>query len=101
MNVYEGKMLNNKSQYIDLAAGSDRKTDNTETKYKPETRTVYLSGKNLRLFRNRKRGIPLHKGDHQSPPLGIPRLLKILFYGLSFGLVVSGAVMMIGKKEGE
>ncbi len=94
-------MLNKKSQYIDLAVRPDRITDSAEKKYTPETRTVYLSGKRLRLFRNRTRGITLQKGDQRSPILGIPRFLKILFYGLSFGLVVSGVIMIIGKREGE
>ena len=91
----------NKSQYIDLVDGPDRITDNAEPRYKPETRTVYLSGNCLRLFRNRSRGIKLQEGDQRPPIQGMPKFLKILFYGLSFALVVSGAIIMVGKSRGK
>ena len=96
-------MLNEKSQYINLTSGSTAITDNTERKYIPETRTVYLSGKLRRLFEDRTKGIPIHEsgGQQRTPILDLKRLLKILLYGLGFGLVVTGGGFLFDKREGE
>lgn len=96
-------MLNGKSQYINLASGSTSFADNTERKYFPETRTVYLSGKLRRLFEDRTKGIPILErgGQQRTPILDLQRLLKSMLYGLGIGLVVTGGVFLFDKKEGE
>jgi len=96
-------MLNEKSQYINLTSRSTTIADNAERKYFPETRTVYLSGKLRRLFEDRTKGIPILEsgGLQRTPILDLKRLLKILLYGLSFGLVVTGGVFLFDKRDGE
>ena len=96
-------MLNEKSQYINLTSGSTTIADNAERKYIPETRTVYLSGKLRRLFEDRTKGIPILEsgGQQRTPILDLKRLLKILLYGLGFGLVVTGGVFLFDKRDGE
>lgn len=96
-------MLNAKSQYINLTSGSTTIADNAERKYIPETRTVYLSGKLRRLFEDRTKGIPILEsgGQQRTPILDLKRLLKILLYGLGFGLVVTGGVFLFDKRDGE
>jgi len=96
-------MLNGKSQYINLTSGSTTIADNAERKYIPEIRTVYLSGKLRRLFENRTKGIPILEsgGQQRTPILDLKRLLKILLYGLGFGLVVTGVVFLFDKRDGE
>jgi len=96
-------MLNAKSQYINLTSGSTTIADNAERKYIPETRTVYLSGKLRRLFEDRTKGIPILEsgGQQRTPILDLKRLLKILLYGLGFGLVVTGGVFLFEKRDGE
>jgi hypothetical protein len=96
-------MLNEKSQYINLTSGSTAIADNAERKYIPEIRTVYMSGKLRRLFEDRSKGIPILEsgGQQRTPILDLKRLLKILLYGLGFGLVVTGGVFLFDKREGE
>ncbi len=96
-------MLNAKSRYINLTSGSTTIADNAERKYIPETRTVYLSGKLRRLFEDRTKGIPILEsgGQQRTPILDLKRLLKILLYGLGFGLVVTGGVFLFDKRDGE
>ena len=93
-------MLNAKSQYINLTSGSTTIADNAERKYIPETRTVYLSGKLRRLFDDRTKGISILEsgGQQRTPILDLKRLLKILLYGLGFGLVVTGGVFLFDKR---
>ncbi len=96
-------MLNEKSQYINLTSGSTAITDNAERKYIPETRTVYLSGKLRRLFEDRTKGIPILEsgGQQRTPILDLKRFLKYLLYGLGIGLVVTGGVFLLDKRDGE
>ena len=96
-------MLNGKSQYINLTSGYTMIADNAERKYFPETRTVYLSGKLRRLFEDRTKGIPILEmgGRQRTPILDLKRLLKILLYGLGFGLIVTGGVFLQDKNDGE
>ena len=96
-------MLNGKRQYINLASGTTSFADNTERKYFPETRTVYLSGKLRRLFEDRTKGIPILEsgGQQRTPILDLKRILKILLYGLGFGLFVTGGVFLFDKRGGE
>ncbi len=96
-------MLNAKSRYINLTSGSTTIADNAERKYIPETRTVYLSGKLRRLFEDRTKGIPILEsgGQQRTPILDLKRLLKILLYGLGFGLIVTGGVFLFDKRDGE
>ena len=93
-------MFNGKGQYINLTSGSATIADNPERKYIPETRTVYLSGKLRRLFEDRIKGIPILESGRQTrtPLLNLKRLLKILLYGLGFGLIVSGGIFLFEKR---
>ena len=93
-------MFNGKGQYINLTSGSAVIADIAERKYIPETRTVYLSGKLRRLFEDRVKGIPILEsgGQKRTPLLDLKRLLKILMYGLGFGLIVGGGIFLFEKR---
>jgi hypothetical protein len=103
MDEKEGKMNTKTGQYIELQPGEQAAADIAEKKYKPETRTVHLSGKGRKRLMDLRRGIPiLESGREQlTPVLDLKRLLKGLLYGLSSVLALTGLVIMIGKNKGE
>lgn len=96
-------MSKNTSQYIGLQQGENTAADIAEREYKPETRTVHLSGRCRRLINLRRDGIPiLESGREQlTPLLDLKTLRKGLLYGLSSLLAVVGLILMIGKNKGE
>jgi hypothetical protein len=96
-------MLNMKSQYVNLGSGPNKIADNSERKYVPEIRTVYLSGRPRRLFEENPQGIPILESGREgrTPILDHKRILNFLLYGLGFGLVVTGAVFLFDKRRGE
>ena len=96
-------MLNMKSQYINLDPDPIRNADAAERKYFPETRKVHLSGKLRKLFRDRANGITIMKSDRASrtPIFDLKRIFRLLLYGLGFGVVLTGVVFLIDKRDGE
>lgn len=103
MHELEGKMATKTSQYIELQIGGQMAADIAEKKYKPETRTVQLSGKGRRRIMDRRGGIPILESGRQqrTPILDLKNLLKGLLYGLSSVLALTGLVIIIGKNRGE
>ena len=99
----EGKMTTKTSRYIELQTGEHNAADIAEKKYKPEIRTVHLSGRGRRWIMDRRGGIPiLESGCQQRTPiLDLKQLLKGLLYGLSSVLALTGLVIIIGKNRGE
>ncbi len=96
-------MATKTSQYIELQTGEQMAADIAERKYKPEIRTVQLSGKGRRRIMDCREGIPiLESGCQQPTPIvGLKHLLKGLLYGLSSVLALTGLVIIIGKNKGE
>jgi len=92
-----------KSQYINLASGSNRMADNAERKYTPETRTVHLSGKRWAWAWKRPTGITIEKGHQKKrvPILDLTRIVQALFYAVSLVLGMIGVILMIEKQRGE
>ena len=99
----EGKMVTKTSRYLELQPREQVAADIAEKKYKPETRTVYLSGKGRRRIVERRGGIPILESGRQqrSSILDLKRFLKGLLYGLSSVLALAGLFIMIGKNKGE
>ncbi len=96
-------MLNEKSQYINLASETTMIADDAERKYIPEVRTVYLAGKLRRLLEGRTKGVPILESgrDKRTPILDIKRLLRFLLFALGVGMVVTGVVILFEKRHGE
>lgn len=96
-------MIANKSQYINLAAGSAPKADSAEVKFSLDSQVVRLSGRRWGWVWNRPKGVIIHQGEQcrRIPIIDFTRWIQAILYGVSILLVTIGVYKKYASRGGE
>lgn len=96
-------MVFKKGQYIVLENGPEVIADDADVNYRPEVRTIQLSGKRWGWVWNHPRGILIQKGEERKrvPIIDFTRLFEAVIYGISFLLFTIGAIKKFASNGGE